>query len=50
MLSDKEKELLKEILILMSERDLQLLAQTVTDNMIVPLTPEGKLIFENILK
>jgi hypothetical protein len=50
MLSDKEKELLKEILILLSEKDLQLLAQTVTDNMIVPLTTEGKLMFENILK
>jgi hypothetical protein len=42
MLSDKEKQLLKEILILLSEEDLQLLAETVTDNMIVPLTTEGK--------
>jgi hypothetical protein len=50
MLNDKEKELLKEILILLSEKDLQLLAQTVTDNMIVPLTTEGKLMFENIFK
>jgi hypothetical protein len=50
MLSDKEKEFLKEILILMSEKDLQLLAQTVTNNMIVPLTTEGKLMSEDILK
>jgi hypothetical protein len=49
MLSDEEKEFLKEILILMSEKDLQLLAQTVTDNMIVPLTTEGKLMSENTI-
>jgi hypothetical protein len=49
MLSNKEKEFLKEILILMSEKDLQLLAQTVTNNMIVPLTTEGKLMSKNIV-
>jgi hypothetical protein len=49
MLNDKEKKFLKEILMLMSEKDLKLLAQTVTENMIVPLTTEGKLC-EDILK
>jgi hypothetical protein len=48
MLSDKEKEFLKEILILVSAKDLQLLAQTVTNNMIVLLTTEGKLMSEDI--
>jgi hypothetical protein len=49
MLSDKEKEFLKEILILMSQNDLKLLAHTVTDNMIVPLTTEGKVMSEDIV-
>jgi hypothetical protein len=40
MLSDKEKEFLKEILSLMSENDLKLLAQSITGNMIVPLTTQ----------
>jgi hypothetical protein len=50
MLNDKEKEFIKEILMLLSEKDLQLLAQTVTENMILPLTTEGKLMSEDILK
>jgi hypothetical protein len=43
MLSDKEKESLKEILFLMREQDLQLLAQSITHNMMEPLTTLGKL-------
>jgi hypothetical protein len=51
LLSDKEKEWLMEILlILMSEMDLQLLANSVTENMILPLTTAGKLMSEDILK
>jgi hypothetical protein len=50
MLSDKEKEFLKEILFLMTEKDLQLLAQTITDNMIAPLTIKGKLMSKDVLK
>jgi hypothetical protein len=43
MLSNKEKENLKEVLKLISEKDLHLLALVVTNNMIVPVTTEGKL-------
>jgi hypothetical protein len=43
MLSNKEKENLKEVLKLISEKDLHLLAHVVTNNMIVPVTTEGKL-------
>jgi hypothetical protein len=50
MLCDNEKKLLKEILILMTGDDLKSLAQTITDNMVVPLTAEGKLMSEDILK
>jgi hypothetical protein len=50
MLSDKEKEFRKEILLLMSENDLKLLAQRITENMIAPLTIKGKLMSEDILK
>jgi hypothetical protein len=40
MLSNKEKEFLKEIISLMSEKDLKLLAQSIAGNMIVPLTTQ----------
>jgi hypothetical protein len=40
MLNDEEKESLKEILILMWEKDLQLLAQSITGIMIEPLTTQ----------
>jgi hypothetical protein len=40
MLSDKEKVSLKEILILMSEEDFKMLAQSITENMIVPLNTQ----------
>jgi hypothetical protein len=40
MLSDKEKVSLKEILVLMSEKDLKMVAQRITENMIVPLNTQ----------
>ncbi|XP_021933156.1 uncharacterized protein C3orf38 homolog isoform X2 [Zootermopsis nevadensis] len=43
MLSNKEKEYLKEVLKLISENDLHLLAQVVTNNMIIPVTTEEAL-------
>jgi hypothetical protein len=43
MLSNKEKEYLKEVLKLIPEEDLHLLALVVTNNMIIPVTTEGKL-------
>jgi hypothetical protein len=43
MLSNKEKEYVKEVLKLIPEKDLHLLALVVTNNMIIPVTAEGKL-------
>ncbi|PNF15905.1 hypothetical protein B7P43_G07985 [Cryptotermes secundus] len=40
MLSDEEKKSLKGILVLLSHQELQSLSQTVTNNMILPLTTE----------
>jgi hypothetical protein len=43
MLSDKEKKYLREVLKFMPEKDLYMLALTVTNSMIRPITIEGKL-------
>jgi hypothetical protein len=43
MLHDEEKKCLKDVLKLMPEEEVHLLAQTVTNNMIVTTTVEGKL-------
>jgi hypothetical protein len=43
MLHDKEKTGLKDVLKLMPEEEVQLLAQTVTSNLIITTTVEGKL-------
>jgi hypothetical protein len=43
MLHDKEKSGLKDVLKLMPEKEVHLLAQTVTNNLIVTTTVEGKL-------
>jgi hypothetical protein len=42
MLLEKEKKGVKDVLKLMPEDDVHLLAQTVTSNMIVTTTVEGK--------
>ena len=50
MLSDIEKISLKEILKLMSEEDLKMLAQSLTENIFASLTIQGKSMSEDILK
>ena len=50
MLSYTEKRNLKDILTFMSEEDLKMMAKSITENILVPLSKEGKLMSENILK